>query len=100
MAKQTCVVGPAVGLHARPAADFVRVASLSNHSVRVRIFMAARASLSSSVCPLNSGGDSPLVPLYSGYSSVLKECLDKSKATAKWVGFSFCRMFNIIEINP
>lgn len=35
MAKQTCVVGPEVGLHARPAADFVRIAALSNHSVTV-----------------------------------------------------------------
>lgn len=35
MAKRSCIVGPLVGLHARPAADFVRLASLSNHSVTV-----------------------------------------------------------------
>lgn len=35
MAKQSCIVGPEVGLHARPAADFVRIATLSNHSVTV-----------------------------------------------------------------
>ena len=35
MAKRSCIVGPAVGLHARPAADFVRVATLSNHQVTV-----------------------------------------------------------------
>ena len=35
MAKKTCIVGPEVGLHARPAADFVRLASLSNHTVTV-----------------------------------------------------------------
>lgn len=35
MAKRSCIVGSAVGLHARPAADFVRVASLSKHQVTV-----------------------------------------------------------------
>lgn len=35
MAKRCCIVGPAVGLHARPAADFVRVATLSKHQVTV-----------------------------------------------------------------
>ncbi len=35
MAKQSCTVGPAVGLHARPAADFVRVATVSKHQVTV-----------------------------------------------------------------
>ncbi len=35
MAKRSCIVGPAVGLHARPAADFVRVATLSKHQVTV-----------------------------------------------------------------
>ena len=35
MAKQSCIVGPAVGLHARPAADFVRVATVSKHQVTV-----------------------------------------------------------------
>jgi phosphocarrier protein len=31
----TVTVGPEVGLHARPAADFVRVATLSGHKVQV-----------------------------------------------------------------
>ena len=35
MAKRSCIVGPAVGLHARPAADFVRLATLSKHQVTV-----------------------------------------------------------------
>lgn len=35
MVKGTVTVGPEVGLHARPAADFVRVASLSGHKVHV-----------------------------------------------------------------
>jgi phosphocarrier protein HPr len=35
VAKRSCIVGPAVGLHARPAADFVRVATLSKHQVTV-----------------------------------------------------------------
>ena len=35
MAKRSCIVGPAVGLHARPAADFVRIATLSKHQVTV-----------------------------------------------------------------
>ena len=35
MAKRSCIVGPAVGLHARPAADFVRVATVSKHQVTV-----------------------------------------------------------------
>ena len=33
MVKGTVTVGPEVGLHARPAADFVRVATLSGHKV-------------------------------------------------------------------
>lgn len=35
MAKRSCMVGPAVGLHARPAADFVRVATASKHQITV-----------------------------------------------------------------
>jgi phosphocarrier protein HPr len=35
MAKRRCTVGQLVGLHARPAADFVRLATLSNHTVTV-----------------------------------------------------------------
>jgi len=33
--KGTVTVGPEVGLHARPAADFVRVATLSGHKVHL-----------------------------------------------------------------
>jgi phosphocarrier protein len=33
--KGTVTVGPEVGLHARPAADFVRVATLSGHKVNL-----------------------------------------------------------------
>ena len=35
MVRGTVTVGPEVGLHARPAADFVRVATLSGHKVQV-----------------------------------------------------------------
>lgn len=35
MARGTCTVGSAVGLHARPAADFVRIAAASKHAVTV-----------------------------------------------------------------
>jgi phosphocarrier protein HPr len=35
VAKRSCIVGPAVGLHARPAADFVRIATTSKHQVTV-----------------------------------------------------------------
>ena len=35
MVKGTVTVGPEVGLHARPAADFVRVATLSGHKVNL-----------------------------------------------------------------
>jgi len=33
--KGSVTVGPEVGLHARPAADFVRVATLSGHKVHL-----------------------------------------------------------------
>jgi len=33
--KSSVTVGPEVGLHARPAADFVRVATLSGHKVHL-----------------------------------------------------------------
>ena len=55
MAKQTCVVGPAVGLHARPAADFVRVASLINHSVTVTNRLGKKAQGSSILAILSLG---------------------------------------------
>ena len=64
------------------------------------MFIAAIALWSNSVCPLNSGGVSPRVPLYSGYSTVLNDSLDRSKATAMWVGFSVFRIFKSIEMNP
>ena len=35
MVKGNVVVGTEVGLHARPAADFVRLASLSGHQVNI-----------------------------------------------------------------
>jgi len=35
MVKGSVVVGTEVGLHARPAADFVRLASLSGHQVNI-----------------------------------------------------------------
>jgi phosphocarrier protein HPr len=55
MAKQTCVVGPAVGLHARPAADFVRVASLSNHRVTVTNRLGKKAQGRSILAILSLG---------------------------------------------
>ena len=44
MVKGTVTVGAEVGLHARPAADFVRAASLSNHEVYVVNRLGKRAS--------------------------------------------------------
>lgn len=35
MVKGSAIVGSEVGLHARPAADFVRLASLSGHQVNI-----------------------------------------------------------------
>ncbi len=35
MVKGSVVVGTEIGLHARPAADFVRLASLSGHQVNI-----------------------------------------------------------------
>lgn len=55
MAKQTCKVGPEVGLHARPAADFVRIASLSNHSVTVTNRVGKKAHGSSILGVLSLG---------------------------------------------
>jgi len=49
---------------------------------------------------MNSAGVSPRVPLYSGYSRVRKEYREISKATARWLGFSFCNRLSIIEMNP
>ena len=55
MAKKTCIVGPEVGLHARPAADFVRLASLSNHNVTVSNRVGKKADGSSILAILSLG---------------------------------------------
>ena len=55
MAKRTCTVGPEVGLHARPAADFVRLASLSNHSVTVMNRLGKKADGNSILAILSLG---------------------------------------------
>jgi phosphocarrier protein len=55
MAKKTCIVGPEVGLHARPAADFVRLASLSKHSVTVSNRVGKKADGSSILAILGLG---------------------------------------------
>ena len=44
MVKATVTVGAEVGLHARPAADFVRAATLSKHEVFVVNRLGKRAS--------------------------------------------------------
>lgn len=44
MVKGTVTVGAEVGLHARPAADFVRAATLSKHEVFVVNRLGKRAS--------------------------------------------------------
>ena len=43
MVKGKVTVGPEVGLHARPAADFVRLASLSGHEVHLVNRMGKKA---------------------------------------------------------
>jgi phosphocarrier protein len=55
MAKKNCIVGPEVGLHARPAADFVRLASLSNHSVTVSNRLGKKADGCSILAILSLG---------------------------------------------
>ena len=55
MAKKTCIVGPEVGLHARPAADFVRLASLSNHTVTVVNRLGKKAQGNSILAILSLG---------------------------------------------
>jgi len=55
MAKRSCIVGPLVGLHARPAADFVRLASLSNHSVTVSNRQGKKAQGNSILAILSLG---------------------------------------------
>jgi len=44
MVKGSVTVGAEVGLHARPAADFVRAATMSNHEVSVVNRLGKRAS--------------------------------------------------------
>ena len=55
MAKQSCIVGPEVGLHARPAADFVRVATLSNHQVTLTNRQGKKAQGNSILAVLSLG---------------------------------------------
>ena len=74
-------------------------ASKSSFS-RVRTPMAFRASCSSGTCPLNSGGVSPRLPLYSAYSRVRNDCREMSNATARCVGFSFWSRSSSIDRNP
>ena len=62
--------------------------------------MAFSASSRRGIWPTNSTGVSPRVPLYSGYSRVRNEYLEMSKATARWVGFSFWRRLMSIAMNP
>ena len=62
--------------------------------------IASSTSRINSTWPLNSSGVASRVPLYSGYSSVRNECLDTSKATAIWVGFSVSSKRVNIETKP
>jgi len=55
VARQTCIVGPLVGLHARPAADFVRVATLSNHAITVTNRLGKKAQGNSILAILSLG---------------------------------------------
>ena len=55
MAKATCVVSAAVGLHARPAADFVRFATLSGHQVTLTNRQGKKAEGTSILAVLSLG---------------------------------------------
>jgi phosphotransferase system HPr (HPr) family protein len=55
MAKRRCTVGQLVGLHARPAADFVRLATLSNHTVTVTNRLGKKAQGNSILAILSLG---------------------------------------------
>ena len=68
--------------------------------VIVGMFIAFSASCSSGTWPLNSGGVSLRVPLYSGYSRLRNEKREMSKATARWLGRSFCRSSRSIDRKP
>lgn len=55
MVKASVVVGPEVGLHARPAADFVRTASISGHQVNITNRLGKKASGTSILAVLSLG---------------------------------------------
>jgi len=55
MVRGTCIVEAAVGLHARPAADFVRMATLSKHTVTISNRMGKKASGTSILSVLSLG---------------------------------------------
>jgi phosphocarrier protein len=55
MVRGTCIVEAAVGLHARPAADFVRMATLSKHTVTISNRMGKKASGTSILAVLSLG---------------------------------------------
>jgi len=55
MVRGTCVVEPLEGLHARPAADFVRLATLSKHTVTISNRAGKKASGTSILAVLSLG---------------------------------------------
>lgn len=55
MVRGTVVVGPEVGLHARPAADFVRMATISGHKVNIINRLGKRAAGTSILGVLSLG---------------------------------------------
>lgn len=55
MAKVNCTVGPTVGLHARPAAEFVRLAASSKHKVTVTNRQGKKAQGDSILAVLSLG---------------------------------------------
>lgn len=55
MVKGSVVVGTEVGLHARPAADFVRLASLSGHQVNITNRVGKKAVGTSILAVLSLG---------------------------------------------
>ncbi len=68
--------------------------------VSTGIDIAARQSCSSGIWPRNSDGVSERVALYSGYTSVRKECREMSNATARWVGRSALMRFTSMDRKP
>ncbi len=78
MVKSTVTVGPVVGLHARPAADFVRVASLSGHKVQVVNRTGKRAEGTSILAVLSLGakhGEELVIEVDGPEESVILESL-------------------------